>query len=60
MEAQVSDPELLAALQELGLKSAMVVPMIARNHVIGAISFVTAESGRRYDQTDVVFEFMLN
>ncbi|HEY3118678.1 MAG TPA: ATP-binding protein, partial [Chloroflexota bacterium] len=51
----VTDPELLAAISNLGLKSAMVVPMLARSRVIGAISFVTAESGRRYDQTDVAF-----
>jgi PAS domain S-box-containing protein len=47
------DPEHLALLRELGLVSAMVVPMPARGRILGAISLVAAESGRRYDEDDL-------
>jgi PAS domain S-box-containing protein len=40
-------------LRELGLKSYMVVPLAARGRTLGAISFVSAESGRRYGQADL-------
>jgi len=35
-------------LQELGLKSYVVVPLVARGRTLGAITLVSAESGRRY------------
>jgi serine phosphatase RsbU (regulator of sigma subunit)/putative methionine-R-sulfoxide reductase with GAF domain len=37
-------------LEELGLSSAMVVPLVARDRILGALSFVAAESERRYDR----------
>jgi PAS domain S-box-containing protein len=40
-------------LRELGLRSYMVVPLVARGRTLGAISFVSAESGRRYGQADL-------
>lgn len=40
-------------LRELGLRSYMVVPLIARGKTLGAISFVTAESGRSYGEADL-------
>jgi GAF domain-containing protein len=33
------------------IKSYMIVPLIARPKIIGAITFVTAESGRHFDQS---------
>ncbi|HZY44161.1 MAG TPA: GAF domain-containing protein [Anaerolineae bacterium] len=45
--AEVSLDELAAAA---AIKSYMIVPLIVRPHIIGAITFVTAESGRRFDQ----------
>jgi PAS domain S-box-containing protein len=36
-----------------GLKSLMVVPLIAPGRVFGAITFVSAESGRSYGQADL-------
>lgn len=41
-------------VQELGFKSAMIVPIINRGQSLGAIAFASAESGRRYDQADLV------
>src|SRR2546423_6083080 len=31
----------------------MCVPLVARDRVLGAITFVAAESGRRYDESDL-------
>jgi PAS domain S-box-containing protein len=47
------DPEHLRLLTELNLKSAMVVPLIARDRAIGAVTLIAAESGRRYDERDL-------
>ena len=52
-EATSDQPELRKILREVGLKSSMCVPMVARDRVLGAITFVAAESGRRYDETDL-------
>jgi PAS domain S-box-containing protein len=47
------DAEHLRILRELGLKSGIISPLIARGQILGAISFVTAESDRRYNQADI-------
>jgi PAS domain S-box-containing protein len=49
------DPERVAILKKLGLRSLMIVPLVARGSVFGVISFVTAESGRRYTEEDLAF-----
>ncbi|MBD0269362.1 MAG: GAF domain-containing protein, partial [Cyanobacteria bacterium Co-bin8] len=48
------DAEHLRILRELGLKSAIISPLIARGQILGAITFVTAESERRYSETDCI------
>ena len=53
VEATEWQPELLEILRELGLKSSMCVPLVARDRALGAITFVSAESGRRYDEADL-------
>jgi PAS domain S-box-containing protein len=40
-------------LRELGLRSFICVPIVARGVTVGAISFITAESGRRYADADL-------
>ncbi len=40
-------------LRKLELRSYMVVPLIARGRALGAITFVSAESGRRYGPEDL-------
>jgi PAS domain S-box-containing protein len=46
-------PEHLAMLRHVGLRSALIVPMMARNKAVGAITLVAAESGRHYDERDL-------
>lgn len=53
-EAAVDD-EHLRLILELGLKSAMVVPLRARGKTFGAITFVAAESNRRFGPKDLSF-----
>jgi len=52
--ASAKDAEFLRILRELGLKSYMGVPLRVRGRVLGAITFIAAESGRRYDAGDLV------
>jgi PAS domain S-box-containing protein len=47
------DPEHRQIMSKLGLRSYMVVPMVARGRNHGAITLVSAESGRRYEKTDL-------
>jgi PAS domain S-box-containing protein len=49
------DAEHLRMLRDLGIRSAMVVPLIARDRVLGAVTLVHAESGRHYDKEDLEF-----
>jgi signal transduction histidine kinase len=52
--ALIPDKEQLAVLEELGLRSALTVPLVARGRTLGALSLIWAESGRRYGEEDVV------
>ncbi len=45
--------EHLRHLRELGIRSAMIVPLRARGRVFGAITFVASSLDRRYDTADV-------
>jgi signal transduction histidine kinase len=51
--ATVKEAELIRILQELGLRSYLGVPLIVRGKVLGVLSFIAAESGRRYDSADL-------
>jgi signal transduction histidine kinase/ActR/RegA family two-component response regulator len=42
-------------LGALGLRSAMIVPLVARGRTLGAVTLVTAESGRRFGDADLAF-----
>jgi PAS domain S-box-containing protein len=54
MLAQTAVDDLqLGLLRELGLQSYMCVPLVVRDHVAGAVTFVAAESGRRFDEQDL-------
>ena len=48
-------PEHLDALRYFGVKSLMMAPLIATGRTFGLMSFVSAESGRRYSQADLAF-----
>ena len=47
------DEEHLRLIDELGMSSAMIAPLTARGRTLGAITFVSAESGRRFDEDDL-------
>ena len=53
------DEEHLRISRELGLKSAMVVPLSTPDRTLGAITIVSAESGRRYSEADLDFTMEL-
>ena len=47
------DDEHLRITRALGLKSAMIVPLLAGDRAVGALTLVSAESGRRYSERDL-------
>lgn len=49
----VRGPEHLQMLRELGLRSYICVPLEARGKRLGVITFVAAESGKRYGPADL-------
>jgi PAS domain S-box-containing protein len=51
--AAARDPEHLRLMRRMSFTSAMVVPLVARGRTLGAITLVSAESGRRYDSADL-------
>ncbi|MBA3890671.1 MAG: GAF domain-containing protein [Gemmatimonadaceae bacterium] len=52
--AQVAGtPEALAALRALGIGSLITVPLVAHDRMLGAITFVSANTGHQYDENDV-------
>jgi PAS domain S-box-containing protein len=53
LEEAARDAEHREILRGLGLKSYMIVPLVARGRTLGAISLVSAESGRRYGEADL-------
>jgi signal transduction histidine kinase/DNA-binding response OmpR family regulator len=56
LEAGAKDGEHLRLIQELRLESAMVVPLTGRDRrVLGAMTFIYADSGRRYTESDLAF-----
>jgi PAS domain S-box-containing protein len=55
LEQSIDDPDQLQALRDIGMRSVMIVPMRSGEDTLGAITFVTADSGRRFDEDD--FEF---
>src|ERR671913_836347 len=53
LDQAAMDPEHRQIMSKLGVRSYMVVPMVARGRNHGAITLVSAESGRRYEKTDL-------
>jgi PAS domain S-box-containing protein len=54
LEKRYADrPTVLAELRSLGLRSYMTVPLVVRRRALGAITLVSAESGRRYGEADL-------
>ncbi len=53
LAAGIDDPELLEVYRQVGLRSAMVVPLRARRQVLGVLSLFTDGSGRTFDDDDL-------
>ncbi len=53
--AGAKDEEHLRIARELRLRSVLIVPLVARGRVLGVLSWVTAESERRYTESDLAF-----
>jgi PAS domain S-box-containing protein len=51
----IEDPEQLAAIRALGMRSVMLIPMDVGGRTIGVLTMVTAESHRAFDEDDLVF-----
>jgi PAS domain S-box-containing protein len=49
----VDDAGRFRVARQLDLRSAMIVPLVARGRTLGAITFATSESGRRYNASDL-------
>ena len=47
------DPRLRQILRELGDRSSMLVPLVARGQTLGVLTFTMAESGRHYGPADL-------
>ena len=55
LAAAAEDADHLAALRELGPRASMIVPLHARGRTLGAISLLSAESDRSFDEHDFSF-----
>lgn len=55
LEAAAKDPEHLAIIKSLGLKSYMLLPLTAKGTVLGALTLVQAESARSYREEELPF-----
>src|SRR5918994_1693610 len=51
--AAAQDEGHLALLRSIGMTSAMAVPMLLRGRAVGVITFVSAETGHAFDDTDL-------
>lgn len=55
LTAAAVDEEHLRILRGLNFRSAMQVPLKARNQVFGVVTWVTGEDGRRFSDADLAF-----
>jgi serine phosphatase RsbU (regulator of sigma subunit) len=53
--ASAQDETHLELIRALGLRSAIVVPLLVRDRSLGALTLVHAESGRRFTSDDLTF-----
>jgi len=59
LAASAIDDEHLAASRSLGIRSALIVPLSARDRVLGVLTLITSDSGRRYDEHDLALAMEL-
>jgi PAS domain S-box-containing protein len=53
LAAGIADPEYLALVRALGLRSILIVPLVAHGRTLGALSMIATASGRRYGEADL-------
>ena len=53
LRSATQDEEQYRLMQHIGMRSAMIVPMVARGRSVGALTFVSGPSGRRFDEQDL-------
>ena len=53
LAAAAQDEEHLELLRGVGLRGGIVVPMTAGGEIVGALTLISAESGRRFNDADV-------
>jgi len=57
--ASARDSEHLAITRELQIRSALIVPMIARGRTLGALTLISTVTGRRYGEADQILAMEL-
>lgn len=55
MQAVAQDAHHLELMRRVGMRSLLTVPLMARGHILGALSWVSTTSGRRYGDEDRQF-----
>jgi len=55
LEQSIPDAEQLESIRALGMRSVMLIPMVVAGRTIGVVTMVSAESGRAFDEDDLVF-----
>jgi GAF domain-containing protein len=55
IEASARDADHARLLREVGMRSAMLVPMRGHRRTVGVLTLVTSESRRAFDESDVTF-----
>jgi PAS domain S-box-containing protein len=53
LRTAAQDEEQYRLVQRIGMRSAMIVPLVMRGQSVGALSFVSGPSGRRFDEQDL-------
>jgi serine phosphatase RsbU (regulator of sigma subunit) len=53
LEQGTQDSEHLELMRTVGIRSAMIVPMIARGRTLGAITFIASDKSRRFGDNDL-------
>jgi signal transduction histidine kinase len=53
LAASTPDPEHLELLRKFGFSACIIVPLVARDRTLGALTLITSESDRSYEQADL-------
>ncbi|AFE10113.1 sensor histidine kinase [Corallococcus coralloides DSM 2259] len=55
MQAVAQDAQHLETMRRVGIRSLLTVPLMARGHILGALTFLVTTSSRRYRDEDLRF-----